>query len=130
MLGAATYLAAIPEKPAEAHALLVRADPPVNSQLREPPTVLTLYFSEALERSFSSVKVTDQNGKRVDERVEFDDADEALMRVYLSNVTPGYINVHWQNVSTVDGHRITGAYPISILNPDGSVAATPPVGHQ
>ncbi len=126
VLGAATYLAAKPDQPAEAHALLVRADPPVNSQLREPPTVLTLYFSEALERSFSSVRVTDQDGRRVDERVEFDDADEALMRVYLSSVSPGYVNVQWQNVSKVDGHRITGSYPISILNPDGSVAATPP----
>ena len=126
ILAAATYLAARPEQPAEAHALLVRADPPVNSQLREPPTVLTLYFSEALERSFSSVQVTDQDGNRVDDRVEFDDADEALMRVYLKQVSPGYITVRWQDVSKVDGHRISGSYPISILNPDGSVAATPP----
>jgi copper transport protein len=126
LLGTATYLAAARERPAEAHALLVRADPPVNSQLREPPTVLTLYFSEALERSFSSVRVVDQDGNRVDERVEFDDTDEALMRVYVAGVTPSYLNVQWQNVSKVDGHRITGSYPISILNPDGSVAATPP----
>jgi copper transport protein len=126
VLGAAAYLASAQERPAEAHALLVRADPPVNSQLREPPAVLTLYFSEALERQFSSVRVTDQDGNRVDERVEFDDSDRALMRVYLSDVTPGYINVQWQNVSEVDGHRISGSYPISILNPDGSIAATPP----
>jgi len=125
-LGAATFLAAPPHKQADAHALLVRADPPTNAQLREPPSVLTLYFSEALERRFSGARVVDQDGKRVDDHVEFDDADQALMRVYLKTLTPGYVNVEWENVSTVDGHRITGSYPLSILNPDGSVAAQPP----
>ena len=93
VLAAATFLAAGPQRPADAHALLVRADPPINAQLREPPTVLTLYFSEALERKFSSVRVLDQDGKRVDDRVEFDDADQALMRVYLKTLTPGYVTV-------------------------------------
>jgi copper transport protein len=126
MLGAAAFFAREPSAPADAHALLVRADPPVNSQLREPPTALTLYFSEPLERRFSSVRVTDQDGNRVDTSVEFDDADNALMRVALTELSPGYITVAWETVSTVDGHRITGAYPITILNPDGSLAAQPP----
>jgi copper transport protein len=108
---------------AEAHALLVRADPPVNAQVREAPTVLTLYFSEPLERRFSSVRVIDQTGARVDERVEFDDADAALMRVILKPVSPGFLSVQWQNVSAVDGHRITGSYPLTVLNADGSVPA-------
>jgi copper transport protein len=106
---------------AEAHALLVRADPPVNAQVREAPAQLTLYFSEPLERRFSSVRVTDQNRQRVDDRVEFDDNDRALMRVYLKPVTPGYLTVAWENVSAVDGHRISGSYPITILNADGSI---------
>jgi copper transport protein len=125
-LAAAVFVVTVPARSVEAHALLVRADPPANSQLREPPTVLTLYFSEPIERAFTSARVVDQDNRRVDDRVEFDDADEALMRVYLKDVTPGYITVDWQNVSKVDGHRLTGSYPISILNPDGSVAATPP----
>jgi methionine-rich copper-binding protein CopC len=87
---------------AEAHALLVRADPPSNAQVREPPTVLTLYFSEALERRFSSVRVLDQTGARVDDRVEFDDADPALMRIFLKPGAPGFLSVQWQNVSAVD----------------------------
>src|SRR5262245_46602611 len=104
-----------------AHALLVRADPPVNSQLRDAPTQLTLYFSEPLERKFSSVRVTDQNNARVDDGVTFDDTDTALMRVALKPVSPGYLTVNWENVSAVDGHRLTGSYPITILNPDGSI---------
>lgn len=128
VLGAAAFFAREPSAPADAHALLVRADPPVNSQLREPPSELTLYFSEPLERRFSSVRVTDQNGNRVEQAVEFDDADKALMRVSLAELSPGYITVDWETVSSVDGHRITGSYPITILNQDGSLAAQPPAG--
>jgi copper transport protein len=128
VLGAATFFAREASTPADAHALLVRADPPVNSQLREPPTELTLYFSEPLERQFSSVRVTDQDGNRVETAVEFDDSDGALMRVFLTDLSPGYITVEWETVSAVDGHRITGSYPITILNEDGSLAAQPPEG--
>lgn len=128
VLAAAAFLAREPSAPADAHALLVRADPPVNSQLREPPTELTLYFSEPLERRFSSVRVTDQTGSRIETTVAFDDTDKALMRVSLPELSPGYITVNWETVSAVDGHRITGSYPITILNEDGSLAAQPPAG--
>jgi copper transport protein len=111
---------------AQAHALLVRADPPVNAQLREPPRVLTLYFSEPLERRFSGARVIDQDGNQVEERIEFDDADNALMRVYLEPLQPGYITINWETVSTVDGHRVSGSYPLTILNPDGSLPAGEP----
>ncbi len=52
---AAAAVASDRSTPVAAHALLVRADPPVNAQLRsgEVPAVFTLYFSEALERAFS-----------------------------------------------------------------------------
>ena len=128
VLGAVAFFAREPSEPSVAHALLVRADPPVNSQLREPPTTLTLSFSEPLERRFSSVRVVDQDGIRVEQAVEFDDADDALMHVQLAALSPGFITVEWETVSTVDGHRITGSYPITILNEDGSLAAQPPEG--
>ncbi len=114
------------DRVAEAHALLVRADPPVNSQLRTPPTELTLYFSEPLEQKYSTVRVVDQNNARVDDHVEFDDTNNAVMHVFLKDVQPGYITVDWATVSLVDGHRVTGSYPLTILNPDGSVPAGKP----
>ena len=123
MLGAVTFLARGSSGPADAHALLVRADPPVNSQLREPPTALTLFFSEPLERSFSSVRVTDQDGNRVEEAVEFDGADDTLMRVSLAELSPGFITVEWETVSTVNGHRITGSSRLPSSTP---TAVSPP----
>jgi copper transport protein len=122
------FVAAAPSPDAvTAHALLERAEPPANSSIREPPTVLTLYFTEGLERRFSDVRVLDQSGARVDDGVEFDDADNRVMRVRLKPLSPGFITVAWENVSSVDGHRISGSYPITILNADGSVPEGSPV---
>ncbi|HXH22915.1 MAG TPA: CopD family protein [Dehalococcoidia bacterium] len=123
-LALAIGLQAVAPRPVEAHATLVRADPPVNSQLREPPQVMTLYFSEPLERRVSTVRVLDAGRQRLDISVEFDDQDDALMRVRLPALQPGYYTVAWETLSKVDGHRITGQYPITVLNPDG----TPPPG--
>jgi copper transport protein len=120
LLGTVVLATPAPES-ASAHALLERADPPPNSSIREPPTMLTLYFTEGLERRFSDVRVLDQTGARVDDGVEFDEADNKVMRVRLKPLSPGFITVAWENVSSVDGHRISGSYPITILNPDGSV---------
>jgi copper transport protein len=107
----------------EAHALLIRADPPENAQLREPPSQIALYFSEPLERQYSRVSVINQDGERVDERFEFLEEDDAAMRVVLLPLEPGYLSVQWETVSTVDGHRITGSFPLTLLKPDGSLPA-------
>ena len=111
---------------AEAHALLVRSDPPENAQLREPPTQITLYFSEPLEQEYSRVTVVNQDGENVDERFEFPAEDDAAMRVFLTTVEPGFLSVEWATVSKVDGHRISGSFPLTILNEDGSLPAGQP----
>jgi copper transport protein len=125
MLGAAIALGAR-ERAAEAHALLVRADPPENAQLREAPSQITLYFSEPLEQEYSRVSVVDQDGERVDDRFEFLAEDDAAMRVILLPVEPGYLSVRYETVSVVDGHRITGSFPLTVLNADGSLPAGQP----
>lgn len=111
---------------ASAHALLVSAEPPVNASVQEAPRELTLWFSEPLERRFSTATVTDQDGDRLDEGVAFDDGDAHVMRVSIAAAGPGYFVVSWETVSAVDGHRITGSYPVTVLNPDGSAPAVAP----
>ncbi|HEX5370688.1 MAG TPA: copper resistance CopC family protein, partial [Dehalococcoidia bacterium] len=112
---------------AEAHALLVRSDPPSNATLRQPPTMLTLYFSEPLERKFSDARVVDQKGADLTDHIDFDDTDKALMKVFLKPVQPGYLSVEWETVSAVDGHRVSGSYPLTVLQPDGSQPAGTPI---
>jgi copper transport protein len=111
---------------AAAHALLVSAEPAVNASVPALPAELLLRFSEPLERRFSSATVTDQDGRRLDTAVAFDAADPNVMRVAVGEAGPGYVVVSWETLSSVDGHRITGSYPITILNPDSSVPAAPP----
>lgn len=112
--------------PVYAHALLVRAEPPINASLAEAPGELTLYFSEPLERKFSSVTVVDQDGNQPEQALEFDDADDTVARVRLGPAGPGFLVVSWETVSVVDGHRVSGSYPITILNEDGSLPAVEP----
>jgi len=119
--GALTPLLA---RDAEAHASLVRANPSNNETLRRAPTRVTLNFSEPLERKLTEIQVLDQDGNRVDEGgTRFDDANPLLASVGLQPLDPGLYIVRWRNVSTVDGHGLSGQYPFVVLNPDGTFPA-------
>ena len=109
---------------AGAHALLARADPPINASLRESPTRITLFMTEQLQRSHSSVQVLDSNGQRRDiGGTEFSDAVPTQMSVRVLRLDPGVYTVVWETLSEVDGHTWTGSYVFSVLNPDGSAPA-------
>ncbi len=109
---------------ADAHALLARADPPINASLRESPTRITLFMTEQLQRSHSSVQVLDSNGQRRDiGETEFSDAVPTQMGVRVLRLDPGVYTVVWETLSEVDGHTWTGSYVFSVLNPDGSAPA-------
>ncbi|HEU0074110.1 MAG TPA: CopD family protein [Dehalococcoidia bacterium] len=121
ILAAVAALTTREAAPVLAHALLVRAEPPVNATLAEAPRELTLYFSEPLERKFSTVTVVDQDGARPDQALQFDETDDTVARVRLGAAGPGFLVVSWETVSVVDGHRVSGSYPLTILNADGSL---------
>ncbi|MCY3568026.1 MAG: c-type cytochrome [Chloroflexi bacterium] len=129
LLGTAalTVLAAVlvvATRDAEAHALLARADPPINASLRESPTRITLFMTEQLQRSHSSVQVLDSGGQRRDiGETEFSDAVPTQMSVRVLRLDPGVYTVVWETLSEVDGHTWTGSYVFSVLNPDGSAPA-------
>ncbi|MDE2987854.1 MAG: CopD family protein [Chloroflexota bacterium] len=109
---------------ANAHALLARADPPINASLRESPTRITLFMTEQLQRSHSSVQVLDSAGQRLDiGETEFSDAVPTQMSVRVLRLDPGVYTVAWETLSEVDGHTWTGSYVFSVLNPDGSAPA-------
>ncbi|MXY86305.1 MAG: hypothetical protein F4Y95_07405, partial [Chloroflexi bacterium] len=109
---------------ASAHALLARADPPINASLRESPTRITLFMTEQLQRSHSSVQVLNSAGQRLDiGETEFSDAVPTQMSVRVLKLEPGVYTVAWETLSEVDGHTWTGSYVFSVLNPDGSAPA-------
>jgi methionine-rich copper-binding protein CopC len=99
---------------AHAHAMLDHADPRVGSQVATAPSAVKLWFSEALEGSFSSVSVTDASGKRVDRNdTHVDGSNKALLQVSLQPLPPGTYTVHWRAVS-IDTHVTQGDFSFRV----------------
>ncbi len=109
---------------AEAHALLVRSDPPQNGQQKVSPSIVTTYFSEALDTNLSSLQVLDGSGKRVDDGKTTFGPESVRMQIGIKGtLSPGYYTVVWQTLSAVDGHLFKGFYPFTMLNTDGTQPA-------
>ena len=101
--------------PAEAHANLVESDPAVNSVLPESPDSVTIRFTEPLEPDLSEIRVLNAQGRRVDgENSKVDANDPHLLSVSVGHLENGTYTVAWKNVSTVDGHRVRGAFVFSV----------------
>ncbi len=101
--------------PVFAHANLVRSDPPANSAQKTPPTRVRLWFSEAVEPSFSSVSVLDKNGDTVDKKDSHRLADDPTgMEVSLTDLPQGLYTVVWKTMSAVDGHITSGSFSFTV----------------
>lgn len=111
-LGVALLLALTPSgHVALAHANLVRAVPEPDSASPQSPPRVEAYFSEPLARALSSLTVLDTSGRRVDAGDSaVDVADGTKMTVSLPPLADGTYTVFWRNVSTVDGHPLSGTY--------------------
>ena len=80
-----------------AHSGLQRAEPPVESTLKRPPTEVKLYFSERLVPAYSTVRVEDGQGARVDrDDSRVDRSSSLLMRVTLPPLARGTYTVIWR----------------------------------
>lgn len=100
---------------AHAHAFLDRATPAVGSAVHGSPPEIALHFSEELEAAFSTVRVEDTSGKRVDlGSAHVDPADASVLEVSLPSLPPGRYHVVWRVVS-VDTHVTEGAYAFDVL---------------
>ncbi len=110
---------------AEAHAALVRSDPPVNARLSDPPTVVSAFYSESLDSRLSSMQVIDGGGKRVDSGEVMFGPDPTQMSIAVERLEPTFYAVQWETLSRVDGHLLKGSIPFTVLNPDGTEPAGP-----
>jgi methionine-rich copper-binding protein CopC len=97
-----------------AHSGLQRAEPPVGSTLKRPPSEVKLFFSERLEPAYSTVRVEDGGGVRVDkEDSRVDRANPFLLRTTLSPLARGKYTVIWR-VLSVDSHVTEGRFSFQI----------------
>jgi copper resistance protein C len=96
------------------HSGLQRAEPPVESTLRRPPTEVKLYFSERLVPAYSTVRVEDRQGTRVDrDDSRVDRSNPRLMQVTLPPLARGTYTVIWR-VLSVDSHITEGRFTLRV----------------
>lgn len=99
---------------AAAHAVLERAQPAENATVTASPGSVQLWFSRAVEPSFSTVRVVDQKGKDVNSaKSAVNGNDGKLLEVSLPALTPGTYKVVWRIVA-MDGHKAKGEYSFTV----------------
>ena len=111
---------------ASAHANLAESDPAANSVLDSPPERIVIRFTEPLEPALSEIRVLDSLGQQVDFGDNaLDPNDPTVMSVSVGTLDNGTYTVAWSNVSTVDGHRVRGAFRFSVGEPLTTSASAP-----
>lgn len=99
---------------AHAHAFLDRSEPRVGADVSVAPAEVKLWFTEDIEPAFSTVKVLDAAGKRMDVAdARVDGTERQLLRVSLQKLAPGSYRVVWRVVS-VDTHVSQGDFAFRV----------------
>jgi copper transport protein len=114
-----TLLILGPMQSADAHAVLLRADPPDGAVLAAPPTQVTLEFSEPVEAIGAALRVFALDGTRVDlgapagpAPASTDDRDRLAVALPEGLPDGGYV-VAWR-VRSVDGHAVAGTLRFTV----------------
>jgi methionine-rich copper-binding protein CopC len=96
------------------HAALVKSIPARRAQIFKAPAQIQLWFNEKLEARFSSLTVTDSNGKRVDRgNVAVDTDDPKRLSVGVNPLPPGQYKIRFR-VLSVDGHVVEDEFSFTI----------------
>ncbi len=113
-----------------AHAVLLRGTPSNRQTLTRAPDQVELLFSEPLDRVFSSVRVVNAAGQRVDTGDgQVDPSNDHLLVVTLSPGLPnGQYTVEWRSLSSIDVHPDEGQYQLFVGVPVVQQAASSAAG--
>lgn len=107
-------LLAVPRDRVFAHATLVASDPADDAVVPLPPSRVTLSFTEPVEPRLSSIEVTTTEGRRVDrDDLAVQDGGRRTA-VSLMPLERGTYIVDWKNVSTIDGHPLSGRFAFHV----------------
>jgi copper resistance protein C len=112
-LAVASVLAIAPA-PGFAHAFLDHAEPGVGSAATPAPAEIKIWFTEALEPAFSTIGVTDAQGRHVEQsKARVDAGNPMLLEVKLAPLPPGKYTVTWRVIS-IDTHPTEGNFTFTV----------------
>ncbi|MBV9568851.1 MAG: copper homeostasis periplasmic binding protein CopC [Hyphomicrobiales bacterium] len=114
-LAAPLWLSLALSTSAMAHAVLVKAVPPVGGTVSAAPSEVRITFSEGVEPRFSKIAVAAADGRAVETgAASVDPANPATLIVPLkSTLQPGSYKVTWHAVS-VDTHSTQGNFSFTV----------------
>jgi methionine-rich copper-binding protein CopC len=98
---------------AEAHAKLVKSDPPAGGVAKDKKT-LELTFNETISGKLSGAEIKDAAGKKVAATSMVDQGEKGLMVMAKAPLASGAYKVTWHAVASDDGHRTTGSLAFKV----------------
>lgn len=115
ILAACGFFAATVAAPlAMAHAKLNASNPAAGAVLEAAPADISLTFNEKIEQAFSTVTLTNSQGKAVEtDKATVEATNPAVVRVHTKGLSAGKYTVKWA-VAGHDGHRRTGTFSFSV----------------
>lgn len=103
--------------PVYAHASLVRSTPTANATLEAAPQEIRLWFTEALEPDFSTIKLRNADGDILETPPA--QVQNAFELVLVPGELPdGIYTVSWKVISQTDGHLTQGSFSFAVGNAD------------
>ena len=98
---------------AKAHAWLDHAEPRVGNTVIAAPSAVTLWFTQNIEQSFSTMEVQNASGARVSVGRPHIDSANSMMQISLKPLPPGVYRVRWRALS-VDSHTTEGSFKFQV----------------
>ncbi|AZQ53771.1 copper resistance CopC family protein [Burkholderia cenocepacia] len=113
LLAAAIAAGSLIASTAFAHVFPQHQSPSAGAEVT-PPAGVQIEFDGPLEPAFSSLNVSNSNGKQVNTaKAEVDPNDRKSIHVALPTLAPDTYTVHWTAVAA-DGHRTHGDYSFKV----------------
>ena len=121
LVAAAALVLGLGADPAAAHAVPVSSTPSDGAALDEPPTSVTIEFSERVSVELGGLQVLDATGERVD-RGAVEVVDRSISVGVTDDLPDGAYIASYRIVSA-DGHPITGGIVFTVGEGDADAAA-------
>ncbi len=111
---AALFLSLLAPSPLSAHAYLVKSVPAQRAVLFRAPDKIQLWFNERLEPRYSSITVSDAEGRPVDAgKAEVNAQDPKQLSASIKSLPAGRYFVKYR-VLSVDGHIVQDQFPFTV----------------